>query len=125
MDAPLYTTAFAIAINKATYEVMSKAQKQVIDEHCTGDWVAKIAGPFDEFERAGDAKLRTQPSGIYALTSNELALWKKAAEPLQNGWVETVRKVSAFASFRSRVSKPSVNHPYNGASSSRACCTLP
>ena len=32
---------------------------------------------------------------------------------------------SAFASFRSRVSNPSVNHPYTGASSSRACCSLP
>src|SRR5262249_1541088 len=30
---------------------------------------------------------------------------------------------SAFASFRSRVSKPSVNQPYIGASSSPACCT--
>jgi L-asparaginase len=32
---------------------------------------------------------------------------------------------SAFASFKSRVSNPSVNHPYTGASSSRACCGLP
>ena len=32
---------------------------------------------------------------------------------------------SAFASFRSRVSNPSVNHPYTGANSSRACCILP
>src|SRR5262249_27227517 len=32
---------------------------------------------------------------------------------------------SAFASFRSSVSKPSVNHPYTGANSSRASCTLP
>jgi hypothetical protein len=32
---------------------------------------------------------------------------------------------SAFASFRSRVSNPSVNHAYTGASSSRACCTFP
>ena len=31
---------------------------------------------------------------------------------------------SALASFRSRVSKPSVNHPYTGATSSRACRTL-
>ena len=29
---------------------------------------------------------------------------------------------SAFASFRSSVSKPPVNRPYTGASSSRACC---
>jgi hypothetical protein len=32
---------------------------------------------------------------------------------------------SAFASFRSRVSNPSVNQSYTGASSSRACRTLP
>ena len=32
---------------------------------------------------------------------------------------------NAFASFRSRVSNPSVNQPYTGASSSRACRTLP
>jgi hypothetical protein len=32
---------------------------------------------------------------------------------------------SALASFRSRVSKPSVNQPYTGASRSRACCDLP
>jgi hypothetical protein len=32
---------------------------------------------------------------------------------------------NAFASFRSRVSNPSVNQPYTGANSSRACCTLP
>jgi hypothetical protein len=30
---------------------------------------------------------------------------------------------SAFASLRSNVSKPSVNQPQTGASSSRACCT--
>ena len=32
---------------------------------------------------------------------------------------------NAFASCRSSVSKPSVNQPYTGASSSRACCGLP
>ena len=32
---------------------------------------------------------------------------------------------NVFASFRSRVSNPSVNHPYTGANSSRACCVLP
>jgi TRAP-type C4-dicarboxylate transport system substrate-binding protein len=93
MDAPLYTTAFAFAINKATYEAMSAAQKQVIDEHCTSDWAGRVAGPFDEFERAGDAKLRTEQSGIYELTSDQLALWKKAAEPLEKSWAETARKV--------------------------------
>ena len=66
MDAPLYTTAFAIVINKATYEAMSTTQKRVIDEHCTTDWAARVAGPFDEFERAGEAKLRRAERNLRA-----------------------------------------------------------
>jgi TRAP-type C4-dicarboxylate transport system substrate-binding protein len=97
MDAPLYTTAFVFAINKATYEAMSGGQKKVIDEHCTSEWAARVAGPFDEFERAGHAKLRTESSGMYELTSDQLALWKKAAEPLQKGWIEVVQKVRVDA----------------------------
>jgi TRAP-type C4-dicarboxylate transport system substrate-binding protein len=97
MDAPLYTTAFVFAINKASYEAMSAGQKKVIDEHCTGEWAARVAGPFDEFERAGHAKLQAESTGMYALTSDQLALWKKAAEPLQKGWIEAVRKVRGDA----------------------------
>src|SRR5256885_780650 len=44
MDAPLYTTAFTLVINKVTYEAMSATQKEVIDEHCTNEWAARIAG---------------------------------------------------------------------------------
>jgi TRAP-type C4-dicarboxylate transport system substrate-binding protein len=97
MDAPLYTTAFVFAINKATHEAMSAGQKKVIDEHCTSEWAARVAGPFDEFERAGLAKLRTDPSDMYTLTSDQLVLWKKAAEPLKKGWIEAVRKVGVDA----------------------------
>jgi TRAP-type C4-dicarboxylate transport system substrate-binding protein len=93
MDAPLYTTAFAVVINKGTYEGMSPAQKLVIDEHCTSDWAARVARPFDEFERTGRAKLLAESSGVYELTSDQLALWKKVAEPLGKRWFETVRKI--------------------------------
>jgi TRAP-type C4-dicarboxylate transport system substrate-binding protein len=93
MDAPLYTTAFVIVINKAAYDGLSTAQKAVIDEHCTSDWAARVAGPFDEFERAGEVKLRTESSGVYELTSDQLALWKRAAEPLRKEWFDTVRKI--------------------------------
>jgi TRAP-type C4-dicarboxylate transport system substrate-binding protein len=93
MDAPLYTTAFVIVINMAAYDGLSAAQKAVIDEHCTSDWAARVAGPFDEFERAGEVKLRTESSGLYELTSDQLALWKSAAEPLREEWFDTVRKI--------------------------------
>jgi TRAP-type C4-dicarboxylate transport system substrate-binding protein len=93
MDAPLYTTAFAFVINKAAYEAMSLAERQVIGEHCTTDWAARVAGPFEEFERTGATKLRAESKGVYELTPEQLALWKKAAEPLRQRWGETVRKV--------------------------------
>ena len=93
MDAHLYTTAFVIVINKAAYDEISTAQREVIDEHCTSDWAARVAGPFDEFERAGEIKLRTESSGLYELTSDQLALWKRAAEPLRKEWFDTVRKI--------------------------------
>jgi TRAP-type C4-dicarboxylate transport system substrate-binding protein len=93
MDAPLYTTAFAFVINKTTYEAMSLAQKQVIGEHCTTDWAARVAATFDEFERTWTKKLRAESKGVYELTPEQLALWRKAAEPLRQRWGESVRKV--------------------------------
>src|SRR5207244_2173807 len=38
IDAPLYTTVFTYAVNKAKYEAMSAAQKKVLDGHCTTEW---------------------------------------------------------------------------------------
>lgn len=93
MDAPLYTTAFAFVINKAIYEAMSVTQKQVVDAHCTSDWAERIATPFDEFERTGDVKLRAESDGVYDLSPEQLALWKKAAGPLRQRWAESVSKV--------------------------------
>ena len=45
IDAPLYTTVFTYSMNKAVYDGMSAAQKKVIDDHCTGEWAEKVAGP--------------------------------------------------------------------------------
>jgi TRAP-type C4-dicarboxylate transport system substrate-binding protein len=93
MDAPLYTTVFTFVINKATYEAMSLAERQVIGEHGTTDWAARVASPFDKFERTGATKLRVESKGVYELTPEQLALWKKAAEPLRQRWGEAVRKI--------------------------------
>jgi TRAP-type C4-dicarboxylate transport system substrate-binding protein len=93
MDAPLYTTAFVIVINKAAYDELSASQKEVVEEHCTNDWAARVAGPFDEFERAGEVKLRSGSSEIYELTADQLSLWKRVAEPLRKRWFDTVRKI--------------------------------
>jgi len=94
MDYPLYVTTFAFVFNKATYNQMSAAQKKVIDDHCTNDWAARIAGPWADFEHAGIAKIKAESGHeVYSLTPEQIAAWKKAAEPLQNAWADNVRKV--------------------------------
>jgi TRAP-type C4-dicarboxylate transport system substrate-binding protein len=93
MDAPLYVSTFTLVFNKATYDQMSASQKKVIDDHCTNEWAGRVAGPWADFEHAGVAKLKALPDHeVYPLTTEQLALWRKAAEPLQNTWAANVKK---------------------------------
>ena len=96
IDAPIYTTAYVWNMNQAKYDGMSAAQKKVVDDHCTTEWAVKMAGPWADFEAAGRDKMR-QAAGheVYTLTPEQLAEWKKAAEPLHANWEASVRKVGA------------------------------
>jgi len=115
MDAPLYVTDFIWVMNKAKYEAMSAAQKKVIDNHCTTEWAVKLATPWADFEAAGRDKFRNDPGHeSYKLTPDQLAAWKKAAEPLQAQWAESVRKQggnpdSIFAALKQSIVKYKAN----------------
>ena len=72
---------------------MSASQKKVIDNHCTGEWAAKVAGPWADFEHNGIAKLKAEAGHeVYAISPAQLAEWKKAAEPLEAKWADGVKK---------------------------------
>jgi TRAP-type C4-dicarboxylate transport system substrate-binding protein len=93
MEYPLYVTTFAFVFNKSTYNAMSAAQKKVIDDHCTNDWALKVAAPWADFEHGGIAKIKAEAGHeVYSLTPDQVAAWKKAAEPLQKAWADGVRK---------------------------------
>ncbi len=94
MDVPLYVTTFAFVFNKAKYEQMSASQKKVIDNHCTGEWAAKVAGPWADFEHNGIAKLKAEAGHeVYSISPAQLAEWKAATAPLEAKWAEGVKKV--------------------------------
>jgi TRAP-type C4-dicarboxylate transport system substrate-binding protein len=96
MNVPLYVTSFAWVMNKDTYAAMSPAQKKVIDDHCTNDWALRIAEPWAEFEHAGVAKLTAEPGhDVYSISPQQLAEWRRAAEPVVKAWADGVRKVGA------------------------------
>jgi TRAP-type C4-dicarboxylate transport system substrate-binding protein len=93
MEAPLYVTTFAWVMNKAKYDGMSAAQKKVIDDHCTNEWALRVAAPWSDFEHAGVAKLKADPAHeVYTISAEQLAEWRKSAEPLQAAWAANVRK---------------------------------
>jgi TRAP-type transport system periplasmic protein len=99
MDEPMFSTTFVWTMNQAKYDSLSAAQRKVIDNHCTPEWAEKVATPFADFEHAGHAKLGAEAGHeSYKLTPDQLAAWRKAAEPLTAKWaakVENADKVMA------------------------------
>jgi TRAP-type C4-dicarboxylate transport system substrate-binding protein len=92
MDAPLHTVTFQWLMNRNTYAAMSDSQKKVIDDHCTTEWAAKFADPWADFEHAGLEKIRALPGHeVYKISDEQLAEWKKSAEPLHKKWADAVR----------------------------------
>ena len=49
--------------------------------------------PWAEFENAGLEKVKAEPGQeVYKLTPEQLAEWKKSAEPLKQKWAKDVKK---------------------------------
>jgi TRAP-type C4-dicarboxylate transport system substrate-binding protein len=92
MDAPTNTVTFQWLMNPQVYAAMSAAQKKVIDDHCTTEWAGKFADPWADFEHSGIEKVRAEPGHeVYTISPEQLAEWKKSAEPLQQKWASAVR----------------------------------
>src|SRR5262245_7916479 len=93
IDAPFYVSEQVWVINKDKYDALSPAQKAVIDQHCSSDWALKIATPWADFEAGGKDKIRALPGHeVYALAPEQLAAWRKSAEPVVADWEASVRK---------------------------------
>jgi TRAP-type C4-dicarboxylate transport system substrate-binding protein len=84
IDEPMYVATFATIINTDRYNALSDAQKKIIDDHCTTDWAGKTAGDWMKWEDEGRQKIKAPGSGhtITKLTKDEVAAWRKSAEPV-------------------------------------------
>ena len=93
IDAPFYVSEQVWVLNKEKYAALSPPQKAVMDQHCSSEWALTIATPWAEFESGGRAKIKALPGHeVYALTPDELAAWRKSAEPVLADWEAAVRK---------------------------------
>jgi TRAP-type C4-dicarboxylate transport system substrate-binding protein len=93
MDLPFYVASFAWLMNKATYEQMSPAQKRAIDAHCSNEWAGKVGKAWGDYEAAGRAEMRALPGHtVYTLAPDEVAAWRRAAEPVYKTWAAAAAK---------------------------------
>lgn len=93
IDAPIYVSEQVWVLNPATYAKLSPAQKKVMDDHCSSDWALKIATPWADYESGGNAKIKALPGHeVYPLTPDQLAAWRKSAEPIVAAWEADVKK---------------------------------
>jgi len=92
LDTPLYVSNFTDGISRQTYNSMSPAQKKVIDDHCTPEWSAKVYRYWYEDQAKREADIRKSDRKLTKIGPQELALWRKAAEPVVDAWKESVKK---------------------------------
>jgi TRAP-type transport system periplasmic protein len=109
----LYTTSFAVLLNKAVYEKMSGPQKTVMDEHCSNRWAGVIGKTWGDYEAAGRAELAAKAGfTVVKLTDAERAEWSKATEGVKKRWLESAKKAGidgdkAYAELEAEAKKAS------------------
>lgn len=91
-DMRLYAAAFTWVMNPGWYNKLSTAQKKVMDDHCNNDWAGKVGAAWGDDEDSGQGKLESQGHTIVKLTPAQLDAWKKAVEPMNAQWIESVGK---------------------------------
>jgi TRAP-type C4-dicarboxylate transport system substrate-binding protein len=107
MDMPFATTTFVWVMNKAKYDGMSASQKAVMDTHCTTEWAEKVASPWADWEHAGHDMIAAEAGhDVYKLTPDQVAAWRKAAEPLKAKWASQVKDADAvFGELQAELKK--------------------
>jgi TRAP-type C4-dicarboxylate transport system substrate-binding protein len=107
MDMPFWTATFVWVMNKDRYDAMSPAQRTVIDHHCTTEWAEKVASPWADWEHAGRARIAAEPGhDVYKLTPEQVAAWRKAAEPLKAKWAAHVQNADkVFGDLQAELKK--------------------
>ena len=95
MENPLYVSMFTWNLNRKTYDSMSPMQKKALDEHCTTAWAKRIATEWAQRDFDAHKQVKAMKDAgrtIYSITPQQVAQWRKAAEPLRKLWAEEVTK---------------------------------
>ena len=89
-EPAMYTSAFIFAMNKAKYESLPPELKKVIDANSGADTSAWVGRVFDEGDVPGRKLAVAQGNTFNMIPAAEIEKWKKAAQPVIDGWVKDV-----------------------------------
>ncbi len=94
MENPLYVSIFTWNLNRKTYDSMSPNQKRALDDHCTTAWAKRIATEWAARDFTAIKQVKAMKDGrqVYTISPEQVALWRKAAEPLKAQWADAVKK---------------------------------
>ena len=93
MENPLYVSIFTWNMNRKAYDSLSAAQKKALDDHCSTAWTKRIATAWAQRDHDAIRKVKPMSDHVaYTITPQQVALWKKAAEPLKKQWADEVAK---------------------------------
>lgn len=94
-DLSLSTTAFVLAMNKASYDRLPRDLKAVIDRN-SGQAAAAMAGAMWDVQADAVATDVVQRGGvIVTLLPEAVAHWRKATEPVVDGWLKSMKEQKA------------------------------
>jgi TRAP-type C4-dicarboxylate transport system substrate-binding protein len=92
-DMNLYSTSFAVLLNKAVYDKMNAKQKSVMDDHCSNRWAGVVGKTWGDYEAAGRKELAAKAGfNVNKLTDAEVAQWRQAAQGARKRWLEAAKK---------------------------------
>ena len=84
----LYANTNVLLMNQASYEKMPDALRTVIDDHSGIELSRRIGKTFDAFEAVGRKMVVDHGNEIVEISSEEIAKWGEAAQPVYANWVQ-------------------------------------
>ncbi len=93
IDEPMYVATFSTIINLDKYNALTPQQKQAVDSSCNTEAAGSVGGEWAKWEAEGRAKLKSLPGHTtIKLKPDEVAAWRKSAEPVVKAWSDDVAK---------------------------------
>ncbi|WP_020560791.1 TRAP transporter substrate-binding protein [Thiofilum flexile] len=87
-DKTMITTTMILAMNQKKYDSLPDDLKKVIDNNSGADTSVWVAARFKEADIKGREVTEKQGNTIYTISAEEMEQWKKAAQPVIEGWIE-------------------------------------